>query len=110
MNNPRLLLVLFALAFLVVQVTSYMSGINRHEERLMKLEQQMVVRSENDVADNVAGLEEAGTYKDLKWKLSTELEKEKIRFKAETVNFVIKVLIISGATAFVFAIMKTKHG
>jgi hypothetical protein len=107
MNNPRLLLVLFALAFLVVQVTSYMSGINRHEERLVKLEKQMVQpESENEVTV----FENTGTYKDLKWNPSTELEKEKIRFRAETLNFIIKVLIISGATAFVFAVMKMKYG
>jgi len=104
-NNPRLLLVLFVLAFLVVQVTSYMSGIDRHEERLVRLEKQLV-QSENDVAY----FESEGAYTDLKWNPSTALEKEKNRFRAETINFVIKVLIISGATAFVFAVMKPKRG
>lgn len=105
MNNPRLLLVLFALAFLAVQVTSFMSGINRHEERLVKLEKQLV---QSDTESSF--LENESVYADLKWDPSAELEKEKTRFKAETVNFVIKVLIISGATAFVLAIMRTNQG
>jgi len=41
MNNPRLLLILFALAFLAIQVVSFMSGISKHEERMVKLEKQV---------------------------------------------------------------------
>lgn len=98
MNNPRLLLILFALAFLGIQVVSFMSGISKHEERVVKLEKQ------------VFQFENKGTYIDLKLDPAAELRKEKTRFKAETINFIIKVLIISGATAFVFAMMKSDRG
>ncbi|MCL6635109.1 MAG: hypothetical protein K6T29_04995 [Peptococcaceae bacterium] len=98
MNNPRLLLILFALAFLAIQVISFMSSIARHEERVVKLEKQLVQ------------FETKGTYIDLKLDPAVELKKEKARFKAETVNFIVKVLIISGATAFVFALMKADRG
>lgn len=98
MNHPRLLLILFALAFLGIQVVSFMSGITKHEERIGKLEKQMVQ------------FETKGTYIDLKIDPAVELRKEKARYKTETMNFVIKVLIISGATAFVFALMKADRG
>lgn len=99
MNSPpRLLLILFALAFLGIQVVSFMFGITKHEERMVKLEKQMVQ------------FETKGTYIDLKFDPAVELRKEKARFKAETMNFIIKVLIISGATAFVFALMKVDRG
>jgi len=98
MNNPRVLLLLFALAFLAIQVVSFMSGINSHEERVGKLEKQS------------AQFETKGTYIDLKLDPSVELKKEKTRFRAETVNFIVKVLVISGATAFVFALMKIDRG
>lgn len=94
MLNPRLLLILFALAFLGMQVVGYMSGITKHEERMLKLERQAVQ------------FETRGTYIDLKMDPTLELKKEKARFKAETMNLVIKVLVISAATAFVFALMK----
>ncbi|MDD4766475.1 MAG: hypothetical protein PHF87_02685 [Desulfotomaculaceae bacterium] len=42
MNNPRTLLVLFALAFLAIQVIGFMGGISKHEERMAKLEKQLV--------------------------------------------------------------------
>lgn len=92
--NPRLLLVLFGLAFLGMQVVGYMSGISKHEERMVKLEKQAVQ------------FETKGTYIDLKLDPTLELKKEKARFKAETMNFVVKVLVISAATAFVFALMR----
>ena len=89
---------MFALAFLGIQVVSFMSGINSHEERVGKLEKQLVQ------------FETKGTYIDLKLDPSVELKKEKTRFRAETVNFIVKVLVISGATAFVFALMKVDRG
>lgn len=95
MKHPRTLLLLFASAFLALQVISFMSGISKHEERVVKLERQAVQ------------FETKGTYIDLKLDPAVELRKEKARFKAETINFMIKVLVISGATAFVFALMKT---
>ncbi|HOV79997.1 MAG TPA: hypothetical protein PK728_07780 [Bacillota bacterium] len=98
MNNPRLLLILFALAFLGIQVVSFMFGISKHEEKMVKLEKQMVQ------------FETKGAYIDLKFDPAVELRKERSRFKAETMNFAIKVLIITGATAFVFALMKVDKG
>ncbi|BAF60208.1 MAG: hypothetical protein HPY89_01535 [Pelotomaculum sp.] len=98
MNNPRFLLILFALAFIAIQVVSYMAGISRHEERMTKLEKQMVQ------------FETRGTFLDLKLDPAVELRKEKSRFKAETTNFIIKVLVISGATAFVYTLMKKEKG
>jgi hypothetical protein len=37
---------------------------------------------------------------------AVELKKENDRFKSETVSFVVKVLVISVATAFVLILMK----
>ncbi|MFX4261894.1 hypothetical protein ACOBQJ_06805 [Pelotomaculum propionicicum] len=98
MNNPRTLLILFALAFLAIQVISFMSGISKHEERMAKLEKQLVQ------------FETKGTYIDLKSDPAVKLKEEKTRFKAETMSFVVKVLVISGATAFVYAMMKNDRG
>ncbi len=98
MTNPRLLLILFALAFLGIQVVSYMSGISKHEEKMAKLEKQLVQ------------FETKGTYLDLKSDPAVKLKEEKARFKGETVTFIVKVLVISGATAFVYALMKTDRG
>ena len=42
MKSPRILLILFGLAFLAIQVVSYMSSISKHEERVVKLEKQAV--------------------------------------------------------------------
>jgi len=95
-RSPRILLILFGLAFLVIQVASYMSGITKHEERVVKLEKQAIQ------------YETKGTYIDLKLDPALELRKERTRFKAETVNFVIKVLIIAGSTVFVFALMRDR--
>jgi hypothetical protein len=39
---------------------------------------------------------------------AVELKKENDKFKSETVNFVAKVLVISGATAFVLILMRRK--
>jgi hypothetical protein len=94
MNNPRFLLILFALAFLAMQIFSFMSTLTKHEERVVKLEKQAIQ------------FETKGTYIDLKMNPAVELKKEEDRFKAATVNFVIKVLFISGATAFVLVLMK----
>lgn len=96
MRSPRILLILFGLAFLVIQVASYMSSITKHEERVVKLEKQAIQ------------YETKGTYIDLKLDPALELRKERTRFKAETVNFVIKVLIIAGSTVFVFALMRDR--
>lgn len=54
--------------------------------------------------------ETKGTYIDLKSDPAVKLKEEKTRFKAETMGFVVKVLVISGATAFVFAMMKNDRG
>ena len=96
MKSPRILLILFGLSFLAIQVVSYMSSISKHEERAVKLEKQAVQ------------YETKGTYIDLKLDPALELRKEKTRFKAETVNFIIKVLIISASTAFVFALTRDR--
>lgn len=98
MNNPRTLLVLFALAFLTIQVVSFMAGIARHEERLSRLEKQLVQ------------YETKGLYVDLKLDPATELKKEKASIKAETVNFIVKLVVIAGATCFVFAMMNSDRG
>jgi hypothetical protein len=95
-NSPRILLILFALAFLVMQVISFMSTLSKHEERAAKLERQAIQ------------FETKGTYADLKMNPAVELKKENDKFKKETTNFVIKVLVISGATAFVLILMKRK--
>jgi len=97
MNNPRLLLILFALAFLGIQVVSFMTSISRHEEKMVKLE-------------NLAYKVEKGSYFDLKLDPTVELRKEKAGFKRETIYFIIKVLVILGATTFVFTLMKTGRG
>ncbi|MDD4237441.1 MAG: hypothetical protein PHT62_02615 [Desulfotomaculaceae bacterium] len=92
MKSPRFMLILFVLAFLAMQIMSFMSTLTKHEERVVKLEKQAVQ------------FETKGTYIDLKMNPAVELKKEKDRFKAETVNFIIKVLVISGATAFVLVL------
>lgn len=94
MKSPRFLLILFALAFLAMQVISYMSTFTKHEERVVKLERQAIQ------------FETRGTYIDLKMNPAVELKKEEERFKAETVNFIIKILVITGATAFVLVLMR----
>ncbi len=93
MINPRRLLILFALAFLAMQVVSYMASISRHEEKMMKLERQLVQ------------FETKGTYIDLKSDPAVRIKEEKSKFKNETLGFAIKVLFISGATAFVYTLM-----
>lgn len=93
-NSPRILLILFVLAFLGMQIVSYMSTLSKHEERVVKLEKQAVQ------------FETKGTYIDLKMNPAVELKKEEERFKTETVNFVIKVLVISVATTFVLILMR----
>lgn len=97
MLKPRILLVLFAVAFLGIQVVSYMAGISRHEERLAKLERQ------------VYQFEMGGTFVCLKMDPVLELGKEKGRFKAETMNIIIKVLVISAATVFVLRLMRARE-
>ncbi|NLJ77068.1 MAG: hypothetical protein GX325_07425 [Peptococcaceae bacterium] len=94
MKNPRTLLILFAVAFLAIQVIGFISGISKHEERMAKLEKQLVL------------FETKGTYADLKSDPAVKLKEEKSRFKAETMGFTVRVLIISGASAFVYALMK----
>lgn len=94
MINPRRLLVLFALAFLAMQVVSYMASISRHEEKMVKLEKQLVQ------------FETKGTYIDLKSDPAVKIKEEKNKFKNETIGFIIKVLFISGATAFVYILMR----
>ena len=94
MINPRRLLVLFALACLAMQVVSYMASISRHEEKMMKLEKQLVQ------------FETKGTYIDLKSDPAVKIKEEKNKFKNETIGFIIKVLFISGATAFVYILMQ----
>jgi len=93
-NSPRFLLILFALAFLGMQIISFMSTLSKHEERVVKLEKQAVQ------------FETKGTYIDLKMNPAVELKKENDRFKSETVSFVMKVLVISVATALVLILMK----
>ncbi len=96
MNNPRIFLILFALAFLAMQVTGFASGASKHNERIVKLEKQAIQ------------FDTKGAYIDLKMDPWLELKKEKASFRTETVNFIIKVLVISGATAFVLTLMKKK--
>jgi len=98
MNNPRVLLILFALAFLAIQVVSFMTGIADHEDRLAKLEKQLLQ------------YETKGVYVDLKLDPSQELKREKARFRAETVKFILVVFGVAGATAFVYVMMKTDRG
>lgn len=97
MRSPRFLLILFALAFLAMQVISFMSTLTTHEERVVKLEKQAIQ------------FETRGTYIDLKMNPAVELRKEEDKFKAERVNFIIKVLVITGATAFVLVLTKRLH-
>lgn len=98
MNNPRLLLIIFAVAFLAIQVIGFMSGISKHEEKMAKLEKQLVQ------------FETKGTYIDLKSDPAVQIKEEKTRFKTETLGFIVRVLVISGATAFVYAMMKSDKG
>ncbi|MHB1043758.1 MAG: hypothetical protein ACYC0Q_13110 [Eubacteriales bacterium] len=98
MNNPRTLLILFALAFLAIQVVSFMTGIASHEDRLVKLEKQLLQ------------YETKGVYVDLKLDPAQELKKEKTRFRAETIKFILVVFGIAGATSFVYVMMKSDRG
>jgi len=93
MNRSSFLLILFALAFLCLQVVSFMTNISRHEEKMVKLEK-LVFQVDR------------GSFFDLKMDPAVELRKEKDEFKGKTIGFIVKVLVISGATAFVFAIMR----
>lgn len=95
-TGTRVLLILFALAFLALQVISYMSSFSLHRERVAKLEKQIVQ------------FETRGAYLDLKLDPSLELKKEESRFRAQTVNFILKVLFISGITVFVYTLIKRK--
>lgn len=94
MRRPSLLLILFVLAFLGIQTFSFMSELTKHEERVAKLEKQAVQ------------FETKGTYIDLKTNPAVELKKENERFRAEVVNFTLKVIIIAGATVFVLIMMR----
>lgn len=97
MNSPRWLLILFAFAFLAVQVVGFLGGISRHQENVAKLEKQ-VVKYETE-----------GAYIDLKSDPAVKLKEEKARFKTETIGFVVKILVISGVTAFVYALIKNER-
>lgn len=100
MNNSRisrLLLVLFALAFLGIQVVSFMTSIAEHEEKMVKLEK-------------VAYQIEKGSYFDLKLDPVVEIRKEQASFKSETINLVIKLLVIIAATTFVYTLMRSGRG
>jgi len=96
-NNSRVLLILFAIAFLAIQVISFMGGIAKHEEKMAKLEKQLVQ------------FETKGAYIDLKSDPAVKLKEEKARFKAETLSFIVKVLVISGATAFVYVLIRRER-
>lgn len=97
MNNSRVLLILFAIAFLAIQVISFMGGIAKHEEKMVKLEKQLVQ------------FETKGAYIDLKSDPAVKLKEEKTRFRAETLSFIVKVLVISGATAFVYVLIRRER-
>ncbi len=97
MNNPRVLLILFAVAFLAIQVISFLGGIAKHEEKMAKLEKQLVQ------------FETKGAYIDLKSDPAVKLKEEKASFRAETLSFIVKVLVISGATAFVYALIRRER-
>lgn len=92
----RLFLLVFALVFLGIQVFSYMSGISKHEDQVIKIGMQ-TAQSGNE-----------NRYFDARYNPTLEMQKEKNRFKAETLNFVVKILFISGATAFTFALMRAE--
>lgn len=92
MRYSRILLILFALAFLGIQVVSFMTSVSRHEEKMVKLEK-LVVQVEN------------GTFFDLKMDPQVEIDKEKVVFRKETIGFIVKLLFISGATFFVYVII-----
>ncbi|MCG9969190.1 hypothetical protein L9W92_14270 [Pelotomaculum terephthalicicum JT] len=97
MNSySRLLLILFALAFLCIQVVSYMTNISRHEEKMVKL-------------DNLALQVDKGNFFDLKMDPQVELRKEKVVFRNETIGFILKVLVISGATFFVSVVIRRRR-
>lgn len=93
-NSPRFLLILFVLAFLAMQIVSFMSTLSKHEERVVKLEKQAIQ------------FETKGTYIDLKMNPAVELMKEQDQFKTDTVHFVLKVLVILVATVFVLILMR----
>jgi len=93
MNHSRFLLILFALAFLFIQVVSYMTNITRHEEKMVKLEK-------------LAYQVDKGSFFDIKMDPQVEMGKEKVGFRNETIGFIVKVLIISGATFLVYSIMR----
>ncbi|RJQ24777.1 MAG: hypothetical protein C4589_12385 [Peptococcaceae bacterium] len=92
----RLLLVAFALVFLGIQVFSYMSGISKHEEQVIKIGMQTAQPASES------------RYFEARYNPALEMQKERNRFKAETLNFIIKILFISGATAFTFALMRAE--
>lgn len=94
----RMLLVLFALAFLGIQMVSFMTSISKHEEKMVKLE---TLQSK---------MENQGSYYDLRLDPVVEIRKAKVGFKSETTNFIIKLLIILAATTFVYNLMKSGRG
>lgn len=95
MNNSRSLLVLFALAFLGIQVISYMTNISKHDEKMIKL-------------DKLVQQVDSGLFFDLKMDPQVEIKKEKIDFRNKTVTFLIKLLVIAGATLLVYIIILRK--
>lgn len=100
MNDSRIsrtLLILFALAFLGIQVVSFMTSITEHKEKMVKL-------------DKVLVQVEKGIYFDLKLDPVVEIRKEKSSFKYETINLVVKVLVILAATTFVYTLMRSGRG
>ncbi|MDD4168837.1 MAG: hypothetical protein PHD36_01010 [Desulfotomaculaceae bacterium] len=94
----RLLLILFALAFLGIQMVSFMTSMSKHEEKMVKLEN-LQYKMENQ-----------GNYYDLRLDPVVEIRKEKEGFKSEKTNFIIKVLVILAATTFVYTLMKSGRG
>ncbi|MDD3652912.1 MAG: hypothetical protein PHO01_01820 [Desulfotomaculaceae bacterium] len=94
----RMLLVLFALAFLGIQTVSFMTSIAKHEEKMVKLEN-LRYKMENQ-----------GIYYGLELDPVVEIRKEKAGFKSQTTNFIIKVLVILAATVFVYTLMRSGRG
>jgi hypothetical protein len=92
MVNPRYLLLLFAFAFLMIQVLSFISGARNHAAELEKLEE-LVLQIEQ------------GAFFDIKLDPQNAIITEKRDFNRGAVGFAVKVALVIVATLFVYRLI-----
>jgi hypothetical protein len=95
MRNSRYLLLLFGLAFLSIQIVSFVSSVSEHEEIVVKLA---------TLTEEV----ESGNFFDLRIDPQVYTTKENKEFSYSIFGFLTKIFVIGGATMFVFLLIGRK--